>query len=60
MSASDLHYQQAFGIKNKPRNEEPDMFQMLTWEVPKDSPWDFKKKTIPSNNPSLIKCQKKI
>jgi hypothetical protein len=33
-----------YGYKNKPRNQEPSMFQLLSWQDKEDALWDYTKK----------------
>ena len=39
-----------FGVKSKPRSEDPNMFEMLKW-TDNEHPQDFKKKNISDVDP---------
>ncbi|CAD8169438.1 unnamed protein product [Paramecium octaurelia] len=49
-----------FGKKNKPRNQEPNMFDMMKWPVEQDEPWDFKKKIQVEREPETKKLITRI
>ncbi|CAD8180752.1 unnamed protein product [Paramecium octaurelia] len=49
-----------FGKKNKPRNEEPNMFDIMKWPLQQDEPWDFKKKIQVEREPETKKVTARI
>ncbi|CAD8199117.1 unnamed protein product [Paramecium pentaurelia] len=49
-----------FGKKNKPRNEEPNMFDIMKWPLQQDEPWDFKKKIQVEKEPETKKVTTRI
>ncbi|CAD8105213.1 unnamed protein product [Paramecium sonneborni] len=49
-----------FGKKNKPRNEEPNMFDIMKWPREQDEPWDFKKKILVEREPETKKVTARI
>ncbi|CAD8109874.1 unnamed protein product [Paramecium sonneborni] len=49
-----------FGKKNKPRNQEPNMFDIMKWPVEQDEPWDFKKKIQVEKEPETKKLITRI
>ncbi|CAK94134.1 unnamed protein product (macronuclear) [Paramecium tetraurelia] len=59
----ELFYQddnKTFGKKNKPRNEEPTMFDIMKWPRQQDEPWDFKKKIQVEKEPETKKVTARI